>query len=433
MSKLQAHMAFAAIAQQQQHQQQNKLNKMKIAQQHRPNSGSSSSSNEFSPPSQIISNYASYETATRVPLWHHGFPSKNLGVGAPNSHKHEEASQLIMPSVHPSIITPFIEQVQLKAKEAEQKQAFKHSQESNSGSSENNGSYEVINDVFSQDLVPPPSASKNRYKAEKHPKFNLNMQSPLQDANRFNYENVISTATPHSTSATHHNNSRFRPSHKDQQQQQSNQASSGEKPNVFVNLNRPKENVYKYHKQLHPSYTGGPKKKQQQSFSQQQEKPPHFLPTPYETSKEVEEIKIDYNRPEKPQHSFFTIEDAVTPHFVDNVKHQNEYNDEFEIITLRPQVKPTYASFTAGPSLFSTASTTHITPSPFSSYTEAADNLVPSSPSPKPKGKLRRRKPKPHLKQQQQQNQQQQQSSQKISSYKDVKEVSSEETSSTSG
>jgi hypothetical protein len=188
-------------------------------------------------------------------------------------------------------------------------------------------------------------------------------------------------------------------------------------------LNRPKENVYKHHKQLHPSYTGGPKRKQQQ-FGQQQEKPPHFLPTPFEASKEVEDIKIDYKRPEQPSHSFFTIEDAVTPHFVDNVKHQNEYNDEFEIITLRPQVKPTYASFTAGPSLFSTASTTHITPTPISS--ETSDNLVPSSP--KPKGKLRRRKPKPHLKQQQ--NQQQQQSSQKISSFK---EVSNEETSSTSG
>lgn len=394
MSKLQAHMALAAIS-----QQQNKLNKMKIAQQHRPSSGSASSSNEFSPPSQIISNYANYETATRVPLWHHGFPSKNLGVGAPHTaHSHKnEATQLIMPSVHPSIITPFIEQVQLKAKEAEQKQTFKYSHESNSESSESNGSHEVINDVFSQDLVPPPSSSKHRYKTEK-PKFNLSMKSPLQDASRFNYENVISTATPGSTSATHHENIKFRPIPSEQS------ASSGEKPNVFVNLNRPKDNVYKHHKQLHPSYTGGPKKKL--AFGQQQEKPPHFLPTPFEASKEVEEIKIDYGQP---QHSFFTIEDAVTPHFVDNVKHQNEYNDEFEIITLRPQVKPTYASFTAGPSLFSTSTTPHITPTP---QTET----VPS-PSPRPKGKLRRRKPKPHL---------QQQSSQKVPS---IKEVSSEETS----
>lgn len=430
MSKLQAHMALAAISQQQQQQQnQHKLNKIKIAQQqqqqnNRPSYGSSSS-HEFSPPSQIISNYANYETATRVPSWHHGYQSPGKNQGGNNGNREESQNQhLAFPSVHPSIITPFLEQIQIKQNEkaphhAEQKQHTFQQQSHESSSSESNGSYEVINDVFSQHLVPPPaspsssskSSSKNhRHKGKQHEKpakFNLSMQSPLQDASRFNYNNVISTATPSSTSTTHqpHDYSKYRP-----HQYQHESVSGADKLNIFVNLNRSKDNPYKQHKLLHPGYKKNPLPSSPHTFNQQ-EKPPHFLPTPFEASKEVEDIKIE----KQPHHSFFTIEDAVTPHFPDSLKHDaNQFSDEFEIITLRPQLRPTYASFTGSPSLFS--STTQITPS-----TTAAYDVLPSS-SQKPKGKLRRRKPKPHLQQQQQQ-----QSSQKVA----LKEVASEEFSTT--
>lgn len=383
MSKLQAHMALAALSQNQ-HGSSSNSNKLKHV--HRQNTGSSQ---EFSPPSQIVSSYANYETATRAPVWHHGFPTKSTGHSGDFHHhvhkaeSHKQQQQQILPSVHPSIITPFLEQVHLKQMEvaaaAEQKNSYKHSHESSS--IENNGSFEVVNDVFSKHLVPPPvSTSKTHYKqkpaktTEKHPKINLSMQSPLQDASRFNYNNVISAAAPVTTTpATHYNNGNIydipkqRPSNSDNTQ-------STEKPNVFVNLNRSKDNPYKHHKLLHPSYTGGLKKK-----PNQENKP--FLPTPYRPEKD-EEIKIDY----EPQHSFFTIEDAVTPHFPDSLKYSHhEGSDELEIITLRPQIKPTFATT---PSPIPVSSTQFIQP------TSSVESPATAS-SPRPRQKLRRRKPKP--------------------------------------
>lgn len=380
MSKLQAHMALAAIQ-----NQQSSNNKLK----HRPNTGSSQ---EFSPPSQIVSNYANYETATRIPLWHHGFPAKGHGSIAHNGdfhhHVHKPEAQVhqqILPSVHPSIITPFLEQVHLKQKEvaaaAEQKNSFKQSHESSS--LEANGSFEVVNDVFSKHLVPPPpSTSKTHYKqkvvekVEKYPKLNLSMQSPLQDASRFNYNNVISTSASSTTSTESPFNwnqdiQKYRPSYSE------NIHVTTEKPNVFVNLNRSKENPYKHHKLLHPSYTGGLKKKPDH------DKP--FLPTPYKPSEKEEEIKIDY----EPQHSYFTIEDAVTPHFPDSLKYDHhEGSDELEIITLRPQVRPTT---TVAP----TQRTTSTTTIPFVEATNSVESPSSSPSSPRPRQKLRRRKPKP--------------------------------------
>lgn len=394
MSKLQAHMALAAISQNQQSNGNNNNNKLKHA--HRPNSGSSQ---EFSPPSQIVSNYANYETATRIPQWHHGFPTQSHNHAHnvdfyhhAHSPEHHQQQQQIMPSVHPSIITPFLEQVQIKQKEvaaaAEQKNSFKQSHESSS--LEHNGSFEVINDVFSKHLVPPPpSTSKTHHKqkpskaadkVENYPKLNLSMQSPLQDASRFNYNNIISTATPSSTSTVspyniNHDIQKYRPSNSE------NIHFVTEKPNVFLNLNRPKENPYKQHKLLHPSYTGGIKRP-----GSNQDKP--FLPTPYKPEKE-EEIKINF----EPQHSFFTIDDAVTPHFGDILKYDHhEGSDELEIITLRPQIKPTRDYYT----------TTSTTEAPLqiisstSSYVEPTSVELPApSSSPKPRQKLRRRKPKP--------------------------------------
>jgi hypothetical protein len=462
MSKLQAHMALAAISQSH-NNNNNHINNNKIKHAQRQVIGTSS--HEFSPPSQIISNYANYESATRVPQWHHGFPiaaknhhNKNSQHNAVDFHHHyhslnnnnnnkPDAPQKIMPNVSPSIITPFIEQVQLKQKEAaaaaEQKNAYKQSHESSSIEL-NNGSYEVVNDVFSKHLVPPPpspssqssqSSSSSSQKGENRKpsknnnspdkvKFNLSMKSPLQDASRFNYNNVISStaSSPSSTSTTHrpylndNNNSRFRPSasaaappyypHENE-----NAGNSGEKPNVFVNLNRSKDNAYKQHKLLHPSYTGGLRKKQhhqnqhQHQHHYQQSERNHennnnheiikpFLPTPYRPEKEVEEIKIDYDAP---QHSFFTIDDAVTPHFPESMKFTDHGSDELEIITLRPQIRPTkdYSLFnpsSPSPTSFTLPSTST---SVFNAPTSVESPVVSSS-SPKPRQKLRRRKPKPH-------------------------------------
>lgn len=422
MGKLQAHMALAAMSQNQHHH--------KVKHVHRPNIGSSSS-HEFSPPSQIMSNYANYDSATRVPMWHHGFPSATKSNGNSNnkgqSLKHSNTGdfhhyfykpetqepQQILPSVHPSIITPFLEQVHLKQKEfaAEQKNSFKQSQESSSV--EVNGSFEIVNDVFSKHLVPPPPSSslvptkvhrkqpRQPEKIENHPKFNLSMQSPLQDASRFNYNNVVSTATPRPSSVAIatinkalNDSLRYRPQGSAAAPpyylvDQSGIASTTEKPNIFLNLNRSKENPYKQHKLLHPSYTGGLRKKP--SFNH--DKP--FLPTPYKPEKD-EDIKIDYD---PPQHSFFTIEDAVTPHFPESLKYEHQNNrgsDELEIITLRPQIKPTkdYSMMTTTISQIPSI-TTSISPSAVEAPLETS--------STKPRQKLRRRKPKPQNQQQQQQ------------------------------
>lgn len=179
------------------------------------------------------------------------------------------------------------------------------------------------------------------------------MQSPLQDLNRFNYNNVISTATP---SPAPYDQQKFRPSASD------NLYQSTDKPNVFVHLNnRTKENVYKHHKQLHPSYTGSKRKP-----GQAPEKP--FLPTPFEPEKEEHEVKQSGF---EPQHSFFTIEDAVTPVIPQQPAHNfNQFSGDFNYN--REPVKN-------------------------SSEEPTASSAEPVS-TPKPRQKLRRRKPKPKVK-----------------------------------
>lgn len=179
------------------------------------------------------------------------------------------------------------------------------------------------------------------------------MQSPLQDLSRFNYNNVISTATP--TSAPY-DQQKFRPSASD------NLYQSTDKPNVFVHLNnRTKENVYKHHKQLHPSYTGSKRKPGQAPEKQ-------FLPTPFEPENEDHVVK---HSGFEPQHSFFTIEDAVTPVIPQQpVKNLNYFREEFNYN--RETVKN-------------------------SSEEPTATSAEPVS-TQKPRQKLRRRKPKPKVK-----------------------------------
>lgn len=341
----------------------------------------------FSPPSQIMSNYANFGPATSNPYWHHNVRNNPFHFihNNPDYHHHfhklPESQQQIMPTVHPSVLTPFLEQVHLKQKEAaataDQKNSQKQSHELSSN--ENSGSYEVINDVFSKHLVPPPPSQQSPInykpkpeKQEKMKTFNLSMPSPLQDASRFNYNNVISTATPTN------DNLWFKPSASD------NNYFTTERPNVFVHLNnRTKENVYKQHKLLHPSYTGGLKKKP-------------FLPTPYRPDKEEEPLRIDY----EPQHSFFTIEDAVTPNIpaYQVIKSHIPVEEEPELITYEPirqydlHRKPDYDySATIAPTLKPSTTT-----------------ASPVESTQKPRQKLRRRKPRPQQKQQQQQQQEQQ-------------------------
>lgn len=399
MSKYQAHMALASESQR---------HKLKLQQNY-----------GFSPPSQLVSNYANFGPATSNPFWHSGFskqngmyhhvhdhrdfnPSYHLSSGPENqqyqqnnqqsqsqqnqqqqyqsqqqnnqqqqihqnnNQEQQEQNLQNQPIVHPSVLTPFLEQVHLKQKEAaaEQKNAHKPSQEPTSN--ENNGSYEIINDVFSKNLVPPPmnspqnfkQPSKQQAKEEKTNKYNLAMKSPLQDATRFNYENVISTAvTP-----TPYDPQRFKPSASD------NTYLTTDKPKVFGNLNRPRDNVYKQHKLLHPSYTGSAKRKP----AAVEQKP--FLPTPYKPEKE-EEIKIDEF---EPQHSYFTIEDAVTPKVLSYhvVKGHVPVDENPETFTFN------YPQKTEDESLRLPLATPSVT----STIEEQ---------TPKPKQKLRRRKPKP--------------------------------------
>lgn len=331
----------------------------------------------FSPPSQVMSNYASFGPATNNPFWHTGFLKNNGNFHMTHDnrdyhhHFHKlpeyQSQHQIQPNIHPSVITPFLEQVHQKQKEAaaaEQKNAYKQSQEANS--QENNGSFEVINDVFSKHLVPPPPSnptltnfksnpSGKPEKQEKINKYNLSMPSPLQDASRFNYNNVISTATP----ATPKETLRFNPSAAD------NNYSTTEKPNVFVNLNRTKDNVYKHHKLLHPSYTGGLKRKP--SIVVNDEKP--FLPTPYKPEKDEEQYK---NIKVEPHHSFFTIEDAVTGVY-QGVKSHIPVNEEPEVVAYNSQKKTKSSKAT-------TVQTTSTTFAPLEQT------------SPKPRQKLRRRK-----------------------------------------
>jgi hypothetical protein len=345
----------------------------------------------FSPPSKIMSNYANFGSATNKPHWHlpadsirpsgqYHYVNDNRHV---HQHYHPEAQkqqqhQHQMAEVHPSILTPFIEQIQLKQKEVDQQK--KHHQQqiqgsvkilshdnthvttSNSNNNNNNNNnyekekeienFEMINDVFSKHLVPPPpsikptvfssghhdapSSTVNKKKQEKLNKFNLSMKSPLQDASRFNYENVVSTNRPST-------------------------------PNVFVHLNnRTKDNAYKHHKQLHPAYKKKP-----------------FLPTPYEPEKQSEEIVL--NGGYEPQHTFFTIEDAVTPNIAPS---KNKFRDQIPVdehIYEHQKVRQTTPRTTTSTTISSNINDLY---EPTSTESSLKSTL-------KPRQKLRRRKQKP--------------------------------------
>lgn len=345
-----------------------------------------------------MSNYAAmYGGVTNKPQhWpnaQYHFINENRPV---HSHYHPNAEaqkqQQQMPEVHPSILTPFIEQVQLKQKEADQKKQQQqhhsvkivvsdiekdkhhhhhqhrdqhhhhqsqnqqqHHNPSHQQQHTNHENFEMINDVFSKNLVPPPPSLKpaifnheapqhKKKQQEKLNKFNLTMKSPLQDASRFNYENVVSTNRPTT-------------------------------PNVFVYLNnRTRDNVYKQHKQLHPSYKKKP-----------------FLPTPYEPEKNHEIVVANGY---EPQHAFFTVDDAVTPNLPPSFVENNKFRERIPVaeeIVENHRVKPTTSRIT-----------TSVSSTRF--YDTSTTEATPKSTS-KPRQKLRRRKPKPKNQQQSESNQ----------------------------
>lgn len=392
MNKLHAHLALASASQ---HNNQ----KVKYTNHNKM---------EFSPPSQIVGSYANFGptlgkqnyhvnsnnfayASNNPPMQHAPFkPSQQSNEVNSNYNQisnQQDSLNQVLPSVHPSILTPFLDQVHLFQKEqtaAEQKQLFKQQNNQNKETgnvSQENSSFEVINDVFSKDLVAPPKKSsymnENYHsvataKPSKIPdkiKFNLSMPSPLQDASIFRYSNpgittVPSTTIPTKTMKVNHENY-FKPSNYDKPYETT---TTTEKPNVFVNLNRTRNNAYKQHKLLHPSYTGG-------VFNRE---PKPFLPTPYLDTQE----EMNVAKEQEPQHSYFTIEDAVT-HPIP-VQHDKKY---------LPKVVSFAEKLPISVKIYDNEVTSIINPT----FTPSSINSVEQS-TLKPRTKLRRRRPKPQQK-----------------------------------
>ena len=385
MNKLHAHLALASASQ---HNNQ----KLKYTNHNKL---------EFSPPSQIIASYANFGPALGKQNYH--VNSNNFAYTSNNAPQHEtfkpsqqsnevnsnynqvsnqhDTLNQVLPSVHPSILTPFLDQVHLFQKEqtaAEQKQTYKHHGQKKEAVSQEHSSYEVINDVFSKDLVAPPSKMSylnDNYnsvvtaKPSKVPdkiKFNLSMPSPLQDASFFSYSNPAITTVPSTTvptkAYTGNHEIYFKPSNYNKSYEPT---STTEKPNVFANLNRTRNNAYKHHKLLHPSYTGG--------VANREPKP--FLPTPY---LDVQEELI-IGKEQVPQHSYFTIDDAVTHQIP--VKHNKIQLSKVvsfaEKVPLSVKIYENEVASVVGPTL---------TPTSVNSVEQSTQ---------RPRQKLRRRRPKP--------------------------------------
>ena len=385
MNKLHAHLALASASQ---HINQ----KIKYTNHNKM---------EFSPPSQIVGSYANFGpalgkqnyhvnsnnfayTSNNAPMQHAPFkPSQQSNEVNSNYNQisnQQDSLKQVLPSVHPSILTPFLDQVHLFQKEqtaAEHKQLIKQQNNQKKETvSKENSSFEVINDVFSKDLVAPPK--KNSYlnenynsvptaKPSKIPdkiKFNLSMPSPLQDASIFRYPNagittVPSTTIPTRTIKEHY----FKPSNYDK----SYETTTTEKPNVFVTLNRTRNNAYKQHKLLHPSYTGGVVNRE----------PKPFLPTPYLDTQE----EMNVAKEQEPQHSYFTIEDAVTHQIP--VQHDKVH---------LPKVVSFAEKVPLSVKVYDNDVTSIINPT----FTPSSINSVEQS-TLRPRTKLRRRRPKPQL------------------------------------
>lgn len=276
-----------------------------------------------------------------------------------------------LPSVPPSVLSPFFQQIQQQQQHHNQPEQYPSSSPSSTTEPRLNhenynqnfsNSYDsfkkhfesqfpdfkALEDEFSSNLVPPPykhrdtsqfrdrpvssSASsfpeKDQFKAlEILNKYNIPAISPLQDANRFAYNS----------------NSESFPSPSPSPSEVPRITGSGqstsfttEKPNIFRNLNRPVESEYKEHKLMHPAYTGGIKRPTEFLSTHQP-----FLPTPHGRDSSA------YT------HSFFTIEDAVTlspkNHYrlpiptntnqIEDIIGKPQEEEITEVITMQPPIK----------------------------------------------------------------------------------------------
>ncbi len=343
-------------------------------------------------------------------------PTFNYNQQVKHEQKHEQQQQQQLPNLPPSVITPFLEQVHVLQQETAnqqrlQQQFTSQSQSNSQESGENSkeyGSFEVINDVYAKNLVPPPQPSLNpnqvaqtynsilsTLEPSEQPskvKFNLKMPSPLQDASIFSYSNAGVNAVGSSTTARpsfikNQEENRFKPT-QNEFIASSTQRPSGNSVNLFKNLQRPKDDVYKQHKLLHPAYG----KKRPGANEENEEKKP-FLPTPYrpekeESSEEQEPFGVS-QRPTKlePTRSFFTIEDAMTQLPTRLYKKPTQTPLELpDTFTLSPfREYDTEFPATVGPTL---------TPAPVSTSPQQEEQ----STTVRPRQKLRRRRPKPQQK-----------------------------------
>lgn len=313
-----------------------------------------------------------------------------------------------LPTVPPSVLSPFF-QVQQKQQDQSTTPAPQIVQEPPQNSHSNNF---LLNDEYTINLVPPPPykhTDSTRFRLRQPPsstpstlssasttnstpvgppgndvfddeqkkamdilnKYNIPAISPLQDANRFAYNNG---PFAHSTSTTAPT-----PSYSDEQIFQrwpvndnilSNSPSfTTEKPNIFRNLNRPSESEYHQHKVMHPGYTGARRPLAPATTP--------FLPTADSLNNAI-------------THSFFTIEDAITisPHAHYNRRPVKPTNtNEIEASIKRPSNDIYTETASVNPFLDFEKNTGEeivtVPPPP------------PSTSTPRPRNKLRRKRPRP--------------------------------------
>lgn len=309
-----------------------------------------------------------------------------------------------IPSVPPSILSPFFQQIQQQQQQSstiptssttEPNHVAYHHNFSQSYDAFNRHldsqfpNFKALEDEFSSNLVPPPpykhrdtsqfrerpisSSAATYFDADQVKaieilnKYNIPAISPLQDANRYAYNSHPSVSISSTT---------FQPSLKVSEFPQT--SFTTEKPNIFRNLNRPLESEYKQHKVMHPGYTGILQRPKPSDGS--------FIPTPQ--SPDLSAIT----------HSFFTIEDAVTlpPKFSHNIPINPTNTNQIEAIIGKPQEEEITEIITMRPPVhgspddiqqleFSTVQQTPSTPA------------VSATPSPRMRGKnkIRRRRPRP--------------------------------------
>ncbi|XP_065076930.1 mucin-2-like [Ochlerotatus camptorhynchus] len=270
----------------------------------------------------------------------------------PHKHQHQFDSH----QVHPTPLQHHgTESFGFTAYQNHQQPPFEHKPHEAIKFNENKHIFNEIRDEYSKNLVPPPPSTQqafiptiiNHPEPSKDPKeilnkYNIKSHSPLQDANRFNYESYARpsaayhtpTTTPSTTFYPSSTSSQSPPSTTPRQPFYGHTITFGgdhnsfnsqlmvtpvsddwigrdkfittEKPNVFKNLFRQPDNEYKQHKLMHPSYTGLPPNKRPSPT------------TPLSTADASTEEPVF-------THSFFTIEDAISDPTLIPPNNRNKY------------------------------------------------------------------------------------------------------------